>query len=105
MSSARSSRERPNISRRRQQLKYFVTACAGVARLLSVWSPLAVFAQAPTPRDLTQISVEDLMNIQVTSVSRKEQPLSDTGAAIFVVSQDDIAFAASIAFIRIKSWY
>jgi iron complex outermembrane receptor protein len=30
------------------------------------------------------------MNIEVTSVSRKEQKLSETGAAIFVITQDDI---------------
>jgi len=30
------------------------------------------------------------MNVQVTSVSRKEQKLSDAGAAVFVITQDDI---------------
>jgi iron complex outermembrane receptor protein len=42
------------------------------------------------PRDLTDISLEDLMNIQVTSVSKKEQKLSRTGAAVFVITQEDI---------------
>ena len=41
-------------------------------------------------RDLTDISLEDLMNIQVTSVSKKEQKLSRTGAAVFVITQEDI---------------
>ncbi len=49
----------------------------------------ALQAQAP-PKDLTQASLEDLMNVQVTSVSKKEQKLSKTGAAVFVISQDDI---------------
>jgi iron complex outermembrane receptor protein len=44
----------------------------------------------PAPRDLTQFSLEDLMNIQVTSVSKREQKLSKAGAAIFVISQEDI---------------
>src|ERR1700674_110284 len=48
------------------------------------------FAQSPDLRDLTQASLEDLMNIQVTSVSKKEQSLSKTGAAIYVITQDDI---------------
>ncbi len=42
------------------------------------------------PPDLSQASLEDLMNIRVTSVSRKEQKLSKTGAAIFVITAEDI---------------
>jgi iron complex outermembrane receptor protein len=40
--------------------------------------------------DLTQVSLENLMNIEVTSVSKKEQKLSRTAAAIFVITQEDI---------------
>jgi iron complex outermembrane receptor protein len=40
--------------------------------------------------DLTNQSLEDLMNTQVTSVSKKEQKLSRTASAIFVISQEDI---------------
>lgn len=35
-------------------------------------------------------SIEDLMNVEVTSVSKKEQKLSRTAAAIFVITQEDI---------------
>jgi len=45
------------------------------------------FAQAT---DLTQKSIEDLMNINVTSVSKKEQKTSETAAAVFVISGEDI---------------
>ncbi len=41
-------------------------------------------------QDLTQLSLEDLMNTKVTSVSKKEQPLSRTAAAILVITADDI---------------
>src|SRR5579884_278203 len=41
-------------------------------------------------RDLTALSLEDLMNIEVTSVSKKEQKLSHTAAAIFAINADDI---------------
>ena len=37
-------------------------------------------------QDLTQLSLEDLMNTRVTSVSKKEQSLSRTAAAIFVIT-------------------
>lgn len=48
------------------------------------------WAQQSQSSDLSQASLEDLMNIQVTSVSKKEQKLSKTGAAIFVITQEDI---------------
>jgi hypothetical protein len=32
-------------------------------------------------RDLSEISLEDLMNVEVTSVSKKEQKLSQTAAS------------------------
>jgi iron complex outermembrane recepter protein len=41
-------------------------------------------------RDLTDESLENLMNIEVTSASKKEQKLSDVAAAIFVITADDI---------------
>jgi iron complex outermembrane recepter protein len=41
-------------------------------------------------RNLAQASLEDLLNIQVTSVSKKEQKLSRTAAAAFVITQEDI---------------
>ncbi|KPK02042.1 MAG: TonB-dependent receptor [Nitrospira bacterium SG8_35_4] len=40
--------------------------------------------------DLTSLSLEELMNIEVTSVSKKPQKLSDAAAAIFVITQEDI---------------
>jgi iron complex outermembrane recepter protein len=46
-------------------------------------------AQSTGQRDLSQISIEDLMNIQVTSVSKKVQKMS-LAAAIFVITQEDI---------------
>ncbi len=41
-------------------------------------------------RDLTTISLESLMDTQVTSVSRQSEELRRTAAAIFVISQEDI---------------
>jgi iron complex outermembrane receptor protein len=49
----------------------------------SVWSQ-------QKPVDLTARSLEDLMNIEVTSVSKKEQKMSEAAAAIFVITQEDI---------------
>ena len=41
-------------------------------------------------RDLATMSMQDLMDIQVTSVSKREQRLSDAAAAIFVITPEDI---------------
>lgn len=46
-------------------------------------------AKAGSP-DLTQESIENLMNMAVTSVSKTEQKLSRVAAAIFVITQEDI---------------
>jgi iron complex outermembrane recepter protein len=64
----------------------FVRRLAMVAALAG-WSG---WAQKTNDPDLSQASIEDLMNIPVTSVSKKEQKLSKTGAAIFVITQEDI---------------
>ncbi len=54
-------------------------------------------APAVAPK-LTELSLEDLARLQVTSVSKKVEPVSEAPAAIFVITQDDIrrSGAASI---------
>jgi iron complex outermembrane receptor protein len=46
-------------------------------------------AQQPSD-ELTSQSLEDLMNIEVTSVSKKEEKLFQTAAAVYVITQEDI---------------
>jgi iron complex outermembrane recepter protein len=41
--------------------------------------------------DLTTKSLEDLMNVEVTSVSKSEQTLSRTASAIFVITAEEIS--------------
>lgn len=45
---------------------------------------------APADKDLTQLSIENLMDVEVTSVSKKEQKLSRTASAVFVITQESI---------------
>jgi iron complex outermembrane receptor protein len=47
-------------------------------------------AQEPAPIDLSKLDMEDLMNVKVTSVSKREQSLSRTAAAAFVINGEDI---------------
>src|ERR1700694_4370877 len=56
---------------------------AALLMAIPVWSQ-------EKPKDLAEKSIEDLMNMEVTSVSKKEQKLSNVAAAIFVITQDDI---------------
>ncbi len=70
-------------------MKSTVLPNAVIAAWLAVAVPGVVRAQAPQ-QNLAGASIEELMNIEVTSVSRKEQTLSKTGAAVFVINQEDI---------------
>jgi outer membrane receptor for ferrienterochelin and colicin len=50
-------------------------------------------ATAPTEAhggELTDMSLEDLMNVEVTSVSKNKESIADAPAAVTVISQDDI---------------
>ena len=54
---------------------------------------LALRAQAQTPArttDLSEMRLEDLMNVEVTTVSKKEQKLSHAAAAVYVLTQEDL---------------
>jgi len=41
-------------------------------------------------QELIQLDIADLLNMEVTSVTKKSQKLSDSAAAIFVITQEDI---------------
>jgi iron complex outermembrane receptor protein len=49
----------------------------------------SVWGQKPNI-DLTTVALEDLMDIDVTSASKKEEKLFQTAAAIYVITQEDI---------------
>src|SRR3954467_9500423 len=74
--------------RRQVNIRPALRAC--VAVLLST----AILAAQDFP-DVTAISLEDLMNLRVTSVSKREQKLADAPAAIFVITQDDLRRSGS----------
>ena len=65
---------------------------AGTALFALTASPVRA---SETP-DLTQKSLEDLMNIEVTSVSKKEQRTAQAAAAVFGISRDDIRHSGAL---------
>lgn len=75
---------------------FWITLLVSVTALC--WAKEPAEAQR-RPRDLTDLSIEELMRIEVTSVAKKEQRLSEAAAAIYVITQEDIhrSGATSIA--------
>src|SRR4029077_18869797 len=65
--------------------RVLVTVFAAMFVATSVWGQ----GSQGTP-DVTAMSVEDLMNMQVTSVSKRTQKVADAAAAVFVITQEDI---------------
>lgn len=58
---------------------------------------VVIITSAPTasgamnhPPDLTELTLEQLMAIEITSASKKEEPLWDSAAAVFVITGEDI---------------
>jgi iron complex outermembrane receptor protein len=64
------------------------------ALLLSIVAGVCLASASDTepllPADLTELSLEDLMDIEITSVAKKAQKLSEAAAAVFVITQEDI---------------
>jgi iron complex outermembrane receptor protein len=67
------------------------TVCL-VAFALSMASGAAL---ADSARELGTLSLEDLMQVEVTSVSKKPQKLANVPAAVHVISADDIRFSGA----------
>lgn len=61
-----------------------------MAAVLALSFTAAVAAQENSTGALKKLSVEELMALEVTSVTKTGEPLSDAAAAIFVVTHDDI---------------
>src|SRR5438445_409674 len=60
-----------------------------IAALMATTVVSSAYAQQQTAK-LSAMSLEDLLNIEVTSVSKTEQKLSQTASAIYVITQEDI---------------
>ena len=68
-----------------------VVAAATVAIALGASIGVAADAEPPPTEDLAQMSLQQLVSIQVTSVSKSPQSLQSAAAAIFVITHDEIA--------------
>ncbi|MDP9053540.1 MAG: TonB-dependent receptor [Acidobacteriota bacterium] len=73
----------------RTSREMIATAIFAVLLPAPLWA-LPQTASSSPPPSLADVSLDDLMNVAVTSVSKKEQTLSRTAAAIYVITQEEI---------------
>ena len=57
---------------------------------LSLMATCAIGADNTSTEDLGNLALEDLMKIEVSTASRKQQKMADVAAAVYVISQEDI---------------
>src|SRR5579863_1457726 len=57
---------------------------------LAVCLATALYASDPPAQDKSDLSIEQLMNVEITSASKKEQKLTDTAASVFVITREMI---------------
>ena len=69
---------------------FAVLAAFGLMVFLGLGGYAAADNSAPTIGELKQLNVEDLMNVEVTSVARHPEKLLQAASAIQVITQDDI---------------
>ena len=76
---------------------YWASCGLFAATILLSGGPLLTTA-ARASLDLRDMSIEELGQIQVTSVSKSAQPLSTAPAAIYVITHDDIVRSGATSF-------
>lgn len=82
------------------QRHHIARICAALLAALSTlcWAGEPELDDEPLAR-LKTLSIEELMNLEVTSVSKKEEKFSEAAAALYVITQEDLrrSGATSIA--------
>lgn len=78
-----------NINRRFLRARS-ISSCIGFCSVTFFLVGLPMRASALQANDFADMSLEDLANIQVTSVSKKAESLADAAASVFVITAEDI---------------
>lgn len=86
----------PVVMRWSAGARYRLLACVLVGCVMG--APAYAIAQAPAPpsRSLKALSVDDLVNLEVTSVSRRSERIFEAPASIYVISAEDIRRAGAV---------
>lgn len=70
---------------------------AGLGLATLVWAGPAWPQQLASADDLEALSIEQLANVEITSVSKSPQSLSSAAAAIYVINHDDVVRSGAIS--------
>ena len=62
----------------------------GIAFALAIMVSSLGHAAVPSGTDLADLSLEELVNVQITSVSKRQERLTDAPASVFVITHNDI---------------
>ena len=76
-------------------IKRFATVSA--MTMATVVSSPACAAEALSFADLDRLPIEDLAKIEISSVSKTAQPLSDAPAAVYVITHEDVVRSGAIS--------
>jgi hypothetical protein len=86
----RPSRSQSDNRRRDFMLLATIGKSASAAAVLTMAAAGTALAQEAWEIDLTRMSIEELANIEITSVSRRAEALSQAPAAVYVITREDI---------------
>ncbi len=72
------------------QLNNRVILKSSVFIMFCLFVNLTIAGEESTENQYLSLSIEDLVNLEVTTVSRRSQKLTEVASAIYVITQDDI---------------
>ncbi|CAN5214645.1 N/A [soil metagenome] len=70
--------------------RYAASAALALITALGLAQAASAAVAPPTPADLSQLSIEELGDIQVTSVSKRGEAIGEAPSAIYVITHDEI---------------
>jgi iron complex outermembrane receptor protein len=70
--------------------------CLGLVAFMTSADLMAQELARAQPQDLKKLSIEELTRVDVTSVSRRPEPLSRTAAAVSVIRNEDIRRSGAV---------
>jgi outer membrane receptor for monomeric catechols len=90
--------ERRKVARRIAAVA--ISLCISIAAHRSIAVP-GDQGDALSTSSLKTLSIEDLMNLEITSVSKRGEPLSDAAAAVYVITREEILNSCARSLIDI----
>jgi iron complex outermembrane receptor protein len=84
---------RRGVGRAKQSVAWLLSLASLVSMNAVAAPPLSA---SPTVEELRALSIEDLANIEIISVSKRPEPLSQAPASIYVITSEDIRRSGAV---------